>query len=234
MAALRTLDADQGGMPPTRAGAVADKLRRMITTGQLAPGARLRQNDIAALLNVSTTPVREAFLLLVREGLVIQDAHRGVVVFTPSVEDIRENYEIRAALESLAMELAAKQISTAELDRLDLLLEEMRVSLHTDIDHHTRVLNPRFHSLIYAAAHRPKLIELIDGLRDVAVVYHSLLIEPHAVDEYVDTVQAEHEEILAALRARAPKRGARAIRTHIDNNLKQTLAGLRDTAGAGV
>jgi DNA-binding GntR family transcriptional regulator len=233
MTVSRILDTDPVGMPPTRAGAVADKLRRMITTGQLAPGAKLRQNDIAALLKVSTTPVREAFLLLVREGLVTQDAHRGVVVFAPSVEDVRENYEIRGALECLAMELATKQISAAELDQLDLLLEEMRVSLRGDTDYHTRVLNPRFHSLIYAAARRPKLIELINTLRDVAVVHHSLLVGTHVHTECLDEVQAEHEEIVAALRGRAPKRAARAIKVHIDNKLKQTLISLRDTAGSG-
>src|ERR1700758_5490422 len=91
--------------PRTRAEAVAERLRQMIISGELAPGTRLRQAEIAELFNVSTTPVREAFTSLAREGFVRQDAHRGVEVFHPTEADIRENYEIRLALEPLATEL---------------------------------------------------------------------------------------------------------------------------------
>src|SRR5256885_13495695 len=111
--------------PRTRAEYVADELRRQIVSGELPPGARLRQIEIANRFSVSTTPVREGFPSLAREGLVRQDAHRGVVVFLPTLDDVRENYEIRLALEPLAAELAAKNISDDELAKLDELLEAM-------------------------------------------------------------------------------------------------------------
>jgi len=214
------------GMPLTRAGAVAKRLREMITSGELPLGSRLRQNEIAARLGVSSTPVREAFLLLAREGLVHQDTHRGAVVFSPTVADVQENYEMRVALECLATELAAKQIGPGQLDELDTLLVRLDEAPRTDVDLHTKVLNRRFHTMIYRAAGRPKLLEMIETMRDTATIYQALLIQPR-VSECLDAVRAEHQEIVAALRARAPKRAARAVRTHLEHNRAQTMARLQ-------
>lgn len=214
-------------MPLTRAGAVAQRLREMITAGELPLGSRLRQNEIAARLGVSSTPVREAFLLLAGEGLVQQDTHRGAVVFSPTAADVQENYELRVALECLAAELAAKQIGPGQLAELDALLVRMDEALRTDVDLHTKVLNRQFHTMINRAAGRPKLLEMIETLRDTATIYQALLIQPTVSEEYLDAVRAEHREILAALRARAPKRAARAVRAHIENNRAQTMARLQ-------
>jgi DNA-binding GntR family transcriptional regulator len=215
-----------GGMPLTRAGAVAKMIREMIISGDLPPGSRLRQNDIAEKLGVSSTPVREAFLVLTREGLVRQDTHRGAVVFEPTAADVQESYEMRIALESLATEIAAKQIGRQELEQLDTLLKQMRDALRTDLDLHTKVLNQRFHMTIYRATRRPRLIELIETLRDTAAIYQTLLVQPSVSAEYLDAVQAEHEEIVAALRARAPKRAARATGAHLEHSLAQMMANL--------
>ncbi|HEX4360571.1 MAG TPA: GntR family transcriptional regulator [Pseudonocardia sp.] len=215
------------GMPLTRAGAVAQRLRELITAGELPLGSRLRQNEIAERLGVSSTPVREAFLLLAREGLVHQDTHRGAVVFSPTAADVEENYELRIALECLAVELAAKQIGPRQLDELDALLVRMNEAPRTDVDLHTKVLNRQFHTMIYRAADRPKLLEMIDTLRDTATIYQALLIQPTVSKDYLDAVRAEHQELIAALRARAPKRAARAVRAHIEHNYAETMARLR-------
>src|SRR5213593_1234309 len=93
-----TVDVAPSPVPPpprTRAEAIAAELRRAILVGELAPGDRLRQAEMAERYGVSTTPVREAFTALAGEGLVRQDAHRGVVVFSPSVDEVSETYEIR-------------------------------------------------------------------------------------------------------------------------------------------
>ena len=109
---------EDSGSPPTRAGAVAEKLRRLIQSGEIAPGSRLRQNELAERFGVSTTPVREAFAELAREGIVRLDAHRGATVFRPSLDELIEIYEIRGALEPLATELAAARATDDELAEL--------------------------------------------------------------------------------------------------------------------
>src|SRR3954449_10902511 len=88
----------------TAARAVPDRRGDAILAGEIPAGARLRHVDMTRRFGVSTTPVREAFVALQGEGLLLGDPHRGVVVFRPSRADLRENYEIRVALEALAAE----------------------------------------------------------------------------------------------------------------------------------
>jgi len=203
--------------PKTRAAWVADELRRRIISGDFPAGTRLRQVEIAEMFSVSTTPVREAFTSLAREGLVRQDAHRGVVVFLPTLEDVRENYEIRLALEPLAAELAAKNISDDELAKLDELLEAM---LQPAEPARLAELNREFHQVIYSAARRQLLFEIIERLRDAAEAYVQLLTFSPSPD-YYNAVRREHAEIVAALRARAPKRTHKAMTAHLRHNLEK-------------
>lgn len=213
-------------MPQTRATAVADELRAMIQSGELEPGARLRQSQVAERLGVSTTPVREAFTALAREGLVRQDAQRGAIVFVPSREELQENYEIRIALEPLATEFAAKQLNDEQLDEIELLVKQMRKE--TDARRYGE-LNGVFHATIYAASERPRLIELIGNLRDSALQYMRL-VKVSGVDDkrYWTEAQHEHEEIAKALRSRAAKRAATLMAQHLKHSADHIAASVFD------
>ena len=202
-------------MLPTRAAAVADGIREMIRSGELPPGTHLRQTDFAERFGVSTTPVREAFVALAREGIVRQDAHRGVVVFSPSVDEVTELYEIRTVLEPLATELATPNLTDEDLVALDRILTQMR----TAKPNRFLELNGEFHGRIYAAARRPRLTEMIDGLRDPAAHYVGMNVDLYDA-AYRASVEAEHASILSALRARAPKRAARAMRDHLEHSAR--------------
>jgi DNA-binding GntR family transcriptional regulator len=197
-------------VPRTRAEAVAAELRRLIKTGELTPGERLRQADLAARFGVSTTPVREAFTALAREGLVRHDAHRGVVVFAPSLPDLRETYEMRAVLEPLATELAVACLTDSAIGELRCLVEEMR----TASPQRYAELNQAFHRQIYDASARPRLLETIAQLREAAATYLSLAL--HQYDPaYREAAQEEHEAILGAVEARASRRAAALVRDHL-------------------
>src|SRR5215208_7111485 len=104
-----TASADILDAPRTVAGLVAERLRAQIVAGELPAGDGARSVEIARRFDVSTTPVREALAALQREGLVRLHPQRGAVVFLPSVQDLREHYEIRAALESLAAARTAER-----------------------------------------------------------------------------------------------------------------------------
>jgi DNA-binding GntR family transcriptional regulator len=198
---------------PTRAGAVAERLRELIRSGELPPGTHLRQDEIAARFGVSTTPTREAFLALEREGLVRRHPHRGVVVFMPSVEELDELYEIRAVLESLATEIATKKLGEDDLVALERIVSEMRSARPKRFVE----LNDELHTRIYAAADRPRLREIIDQLREPAANYISMNVDLYD-PTYRSEVQAEHEGLVEALRSRAPKRAARAMREHLKHS----------------
>lgn len=217
----------------TRASVVTDELRRMIRAGELPAGSRLRQTDIAQRFGVSTTPVREAFTSLAREGLVKQDAHRGVVVFVPSRDDLTQNYEIRLALEPMAAGFAATQATAEDVAVLEGLLEEMRVAVHQDTPRHAAELNPAFHRRIYAAAQRPRLAELIEQLRDAAASYTQVLSLTPQPDGYLDGAQHDHERILEAIKAGDSEAAEVAMTDHLSVNRDQIMASLRvDDAAA--
>jgi DNA-binding GntR family transcriptional regulator len=215
---------------PAVASGVAAELRRLIRSGELPAGTRLRQVDIAERFGVSTTPVREAFTSLAQEGLVIQDAHRVVVVFVPSRENLQENYEMRLVLEPLATELAAKAITPEELAELDALCDEMRKAIRKDLVRYGKELNPRFHRTIYAAAQRPRLAELIEQLRDDAAAYIQLLALREQPLEYLTMARQEHEQIVEALRAGASKRAAKTMIQHLQHNADRIMASLGEVS----
>jgi DNA-binding GntR family transcriptional regulator len=203
--------------PRTRAEAVAERLRAMIISGELSPGTRLRQAEIADRFKVSTTPVREAFTSLAREGFVRQDAHRGVEVFRPTEADIRENYEIRLALEPLAAELAAPQITDGVLSRIEAILVEMEkpveFKLGTD-------LNRELHLAIYQSAQRPQLLDIIERLRRSADAYVRVLLS-HAPSGYQDDIRREHRAIFTALAAHDATAAREAMYAHLAHNVEQ-------------
>jgi len=198
----------------TRASAVAQEIRRLVLSGDLPPGTRLRQDELAKRFEVSTTPVREALTALAREGLVRYDAHRGVIVFSPSVADLRENYEIRGVLESFATQHAAAMMSSDDLKRLDVLIAKMGNS--KDIGDYQE-LNREFHRVIYQSAKRPRLLENIETLRDAFEAYVGLhKMQPDGA--YVKRVGKEHAAIAAALGKRDGDLASKLMAEHIQNN----------------
>jgi DNA-binding GntR family transcriptional regulator len=207
--------------PRTIAGQVAERLRAEIVAGELPAGSRLRQVEIARRYGVSTTPVREALATLQQEGLVRLHPQRGAVVFLPDVDDLREHYEIRAALEALAAAKAAERFQPEWAPPLRALLDEMR-----DGPPAARyiALNQRFHTELYAHSGCPKLVQMIAGLRDASSSY--LHIYRAAEDFPVARLDAEHREILAACLARDPERAARAVREHLQHTVDHVAARL--------
>jgi len=189
----------------------------MIIAGELEPGARLRQVEIAEHFGVSTTPVREAFASLAQEGFVRQDAHRGVEVFRPSVADIRENYEIRLALEPMATRLAAARATDEDLAHIDALRLEMEGTEQFEM---ASGLNREFHFAIYRAGRNAEMLELIERFRRAADAYVRLLL-PQAPRGYAKSVVREHRAIAKALRSRDGDAAFAATERHLEHNLEQ-------------
>jgi DNA-binding GntR family transcriptional regulator len=221
-------------IPGTRAAAVEAELRRLILSGELPVGTRLRQAEIAERLGVSTTPVREAFTTLSREGLVLQDAHRGARVVLPAQDDVRENYEVRELLEPLAAEHATGLITAADLAALQVQHERMQAGLKIggaqtpEGSAERRDANREFHRIIYDAAQRPRLGSLIEQLRNSAEVFISILAVGPLAD-YHEQANDEHAAIIASLTA-GDKRGAASVmRKHLHHNyvaISKTLGNL--------
>lgn len=201
----------------TVAHQVAAVLRDEILRAEQAPGARLRQEEIAGRLGVSTTPVREAFRILEAEGLVRLDPGRGVLVFRPSIEELRETYEIREALEMLAIRHAAETLTETEIAELEGILNQLEGT--SDRDEWIR-LNNRYHDQIYSFASRPKLRSIIVSLRDSMAGYmHS------AIHRAIESGRAgrEHRAILEACRSGDVVRAQDAVRVHLHHTVELAL-----------
>jgi DNA-binding GntR family transcriptional regulator len=199
----------------TIAEQLAAALRHEIVTGQFSAGTRLRQVEIAQRFGVSTTPVREAFGLLQTEGLVQIDTHRGVTVFLPSIQDLVEHYEIRMALEMLAVEKAAAHFQAQDAQPLIAILDEM----YTTGDAACYVeLNHQFHLRLYRLGGRSRLLTMIEELRNASLAYNHLYAAAD-VPKDAERLDREHREILAACQTGDPVRAANAVRHHIQQTI---------------
>lgn len=212
-------------MPTTRNETVTNHLREEIYNGTLAPGTRLRQAHIAERFGVSTTPIREAFAALEREGLLQSTAHRGVVVFRPTAQDMREIYEIRIPLEVRATELAVPNLDRKELDKLSKLAEDITKSYRKGDLARSNELNNEFHAMIYAAAKRPRLAELIADLRSSSKAY-TQLFDTQATR--IEETQKEHRDIVAACEAGAVKKAGKAVEKHLLHTISVVAPALED------
>jgi len=178
---------------------VASRLRQAILQGELAAGTRLVQADLAAALEVSVTPVREALRGLASEGLVDFDAFRGAVVHTPTLAEMDEIYSIRCALTPLAVERAVAAVDGDDLELARSLCAQMSASS----DPATWVeLNRRFHGVLDAAAHSPHLSGVLARLADISVLYVNLSLGPGASGERRDDADDDHQRLVAAYAAK--------------------------------
>jgi DNA-binding GntR family transcriptional regulator len=185
---------------------VAALIREQIITGELAAGEQLRQRDLAARFQVSQTPVREAMRRLESEGLVIGDTHRGFTVVEPDDGPVEENFQIRAALESLGASLAARKIDAAGIARLQELNDRMRAL--DEGDPRYAGLNREFHFSVYEYARSPLLLSLM------RLLWASLHGGPKVLRTHAESAR-QHDQILAALRAGDPAAAAAGTYQHI-------------------
>jgi DNA-binding GntR family transcriptional regulator len=203
--------------------AVAERLRALIVEGALVPGARLNERVLCERLGVSRTPLREAFRTLAGEGIVELLPNRGAVVATMSREDVEHAFELMAALESLAGELAAARATPAERDELRALHFEMLAAhARRDLPAYYR-LNSAIHCRLVQAARNPVLAETYSRLN---ARLQALRFRSNLVREKWDAAVAEHAAMIDALDARDGPRLAAVLREHLDHKRATVLAQL--------
>jgi DNA-binding GntR family transcriptional regulator len=194
---------------------VTEALRLAILGGVLPTGSRLVQADLAARFGVSNTPVREAMRQLSVEGLIRFDSYRGAVVRTPTLDEVREVYEIRLLLEPVAMRKAVRKITPAELERAWSVQREMAgvADVGTWV-----LLNRRFHGMLSTTTDSPRLAEIIGGLEDTATSQVALSIK--ADSRRMHDGNAEHEQMLRALEQRDEERLVQLVRQHLTSTVQ--------------
>jgi DNA-binding GntR family transcriptional regulator len=199
------------------------QLRAAILDGQLRPGERLVEGEIAQKLNISRTPVHEAILRLIGEGLLVQVPGRGLFVPEYPLERVREILEVRAGLEAYAARLAAPNMTRVHLEELEEIDRLMEAELGAPTIDRWRELNLQFHGVIHRATANPYLTELIDSIYTANMVYRRTHLQ-----ERVDRGQARagHRAVLDSLRAHDADAAERYMREHILESTQVWLRGL--------
>lgn len=200
---------------------VTEKLRDAILHGELTPGEKLVQDELARRYGVSRMPVREACRTLEGEGLVTFHPHRGVAVTELSAEEIREVFSIRLLLEGMATRQAATHMTEEVAGELRSLLIQLEAA-QDDADRYLD-LNQSFHYELFRAARRPRLIALIKDLRNIVQPYLRLhLLARGRVAESL----AEHRAIFEACAERKGAEAEKRAQDHLKRSLKALLASL--------
>jgi DNA-binding GntR family transcriptional regulator len=205
---------------------IAEALREAILRGIFQEGQSLRQDEIAAQFGVSRIPVREALRQLEGEGLVTLHLNRGAVVSILLPAEAQELCEIRAALETTALQLAMPHLTTAILNKASEIL--VTTDQATDAARWAQ-LNWEFHATLYEPADRPRLLAMIKTLHVNIDRYVRLQLEKM---HYLERSQKEHYQLLEFCRQGNTKSALKLLKQHIDKAGTDLVTYLAQTATA--
>ena len=193
---------------------VFNTLREAILKGELKPGERLMELQLAAKLGVSRTPIREAIRKLELEGLVLMIPRKGAEVAKISEKSLRDVLEVRRSLEELAAELACQRMDAEALKDLEDAQKAFIQAVESGETMTTTEADEHFHDVIYMGTGNTRLVQILNNLREQMYRYRLEYIKDA---EKRQILLVEHESILRAIRSRHVAEAKEAVRAHIDN-----------------
>lgn len=200
-------------------------LREAILKGELKPGERLMELQLAAKLGVSRTPIREAIRMLEQEGLAVTIPRKGAEVAKMTEKDMEDVLQVREALDELAASIACEQISEEEL-------EELRQTMR-EFEEHTKSGNlkmiaeadVKFHDIIYKATGNPKLVSMVSNLREQMYRYR---VEYLKDEKNYPVLVKEHSEIVEGLSRKNKEMVTDAMHNHVKNQVTAVKEMIRE------
>ena len=205
----------------TKEEQVADFLREGILSGQFPRGTRLKQLEIAELLNTSITPVREALKLLEAEGYVTGSAHKGATVVPFDVSASTEILMLRMLLEAQLVRGAVEKLQTSDIEKLRTLAAEFEAAARSGDSSAARAINYRFHRRIYDIAAMPQTMHFVQILW---ARYPFDII--NRISGRAERAAAEHAELLNQMLAGDLAGAMLTIRRHIESGWAELRASL--------
>ena len=203
---------------------VFNTLRQAILRGELKPGERLMEIQLANKLGVSRTPIREAIRKLELEGLVLMIPRRGAEVAEITEKSLRDVLEVRGALEELAVKLACQKITDEQIQELRTAEKEFEMALSSgDVTVYAEA-DVKFHDVIYRATDNQRLIQLLFNLREQMYRYR---VEYLKREESHGNLLIEHRRIIETIANRDMDAAVDAVCQHIDNQVSAVIDTIR-------
>jgi len=234
------------GSPPVRATTLREEayhaLRRAILSGQLAPGARLQETELAASLGVSRNPVREALARLEAQGLVRSIPNQGAHVIRPLPAQVQDALLVRAQLELLAVRLALRKARLCQFDHLAEIVAQMQAlaggsqTSQADAGVHGRMnlLDIAFHEGLVASAESESLRHTWNAAAPLDLIFvHNIAMSSTYADRAAAADAEKHARLLAALRSCNAPRAEAALKDHFIAAPREGMVSL-DAASAAI
>ena len=193
---------------------VFNTLREAILKGELKPGERLMELQLASKLGVSRTPIREAIRMLEQEGLAVTVPRRGAEVAKMTEKDMQDVLQVREALDELAASIACECITQEELEQLEQAMYDFEEAVHTQNIKRIADTDMVFHDLIYQATRNPKLVMILNNLREQMYRYR---VEYLKDEKNYPVLLKEHREIFQGFVERNKELVTDSMRRHVEN-----------------
>lgn len=191
---------------------IADELRQAILTGELSPGERIRQEELAEQFGASRIPVREALRILVTDGLVNMVSNSGAWVSSLTQDECSEQYQIRERLEPLLLRYNLPLLTAEDLARATDLVESMKKA--PDLEAFMR-LDREFHWITYSRVQTTTLTNLIERLWNTTQPYRRVFMQLVRSEGGIEVTHLEHELLLEAIKRGDSEEAESILRGHI-------------------
>lgn len=196
---------------------VFNTLRQAILRGELKPGERLMEIQLANKLGVSRTPIREAIRKLELEGLVLMIPRRGAEVAEITEQNLRDVLEVREALEELSVKLACEHATQAQIEEMKQAAKVFEESLSGDDVTRIAEADVAFHDAINMATDNQKLIQILNNLREQMYRYRLEYVKDARTHSIIIS---EHNDIIKQIRDKNVPVAKTVIHQHISNQEK--------------
>ena len=191
---------------------VYEQLKRQILTGEITPGTRMMEVELADEMGVSRTPVREAIRKLEKEGLVTIEPRKGAYASDISVKDMIDTMEVREHLESLAAHLAAMTMTEEQREELERITEGYTQAIYNNDMEEMIHYDELFHKGIVYASGNKTLIQVSEAVQELSLRFRYLYYDD--LSRY-GSMPMEHKEILEAIENRDAEAAKECAKNHV-------------------
>jgi DNA-binding GntR family transcriptional regulator len=201
---------------------ISNLIKDMILTNRLQPGQPIVIDKLAEEFGVSHTPVREALAMLERDGLIVLNSYKNPQVADVTAKDVTEVFEMRLMTESWAVERAALNLSDAQIDRIDQMLQVARKEAgENNFAPHLKA-DLLLHETIMRSTHNELFWKVAQRIHERSIHVRAL-VEASGTAQEIYQIIDEHELIIQALRARDPGQARKAMVAHLEGGEARTL-----------